>query len=130
MDYCYISDVGVAHIVSMTTLTELALSKTKLTDAGMHSVAGARYYMLLWLCVCVSVVCVCVCVCVSECLVCEGMFSLEDSVGSFNTTPSVTYTNSLSLFLSRFLLSFLPSVPPHNVSLSCMQFCHIFVTSA
>ena len=40
MDYCYVSDVGVANIVSMGTLTSLTLSKTKLTDAGMHSVAG------------------------------------------------------------------------------------------
>ena len=40
MDYCYVSDVGVANIVSMTTLTELTLSKTKLTDVGMHCVAG------------------------------------------------------------------------------------------
>ena len=40
MDYCYVSDVGVANIVSMTTLTTLTLSKTKLTDTGMHCVAG------------------------------------------------------------------------------------------
>ena len=40
MDYCYVSDVGVANIASMTTLVELTLSKTKLTDSGMHSVAG------------------------------------------------------------------------------------------
>ena len=40
MDYCYVSDVGVAKIVTMATLTELSLSKTKLTDSGMHSVAG------------------------------------------------------------------------------------------
>lgn len=40
MDYCYVSDVGVANIVSMATLTTLSLSKTKLTDTGMQSVAG------------------------------------------------------------------------------------------
>jgi hypothetical protein len=40
MDYCYISDVGVAQIITMTTLIELNLSKTKLTDTGMQSVAA------------------------------------------------------------------------------------------
>ena len=47
MDYCYVSDVGVANIVSMTTLTELTLSKTKLTDIGMHCVAGNTHVMPL-----------------------------------------------------------------------------------
>ena len=74
--------------------------------------------------------------CMSECHVWEGVVSLEDSVGSFNTTPSVTYTDSLSLslFLSPFLLSFLPPVPSHtmsfSLSLSRVQLCHIFVISA
>ena len=69
--------------------------------------------------------------CMSECHVWEGVFSLEDSVGSFNTTPSVTYTDSLSLslFLSPFLLSFLPPVPSHtmflSLSLTCAALSHL-----
>ena len=47
--------------------------------------------------------------CMSECHVWEGVFSLEDSVGSFNTTPSVTYTDSLSHCPSFFLPFSCPS---------------------
>ena len=84
MDYCYVSDVGVAHIVCMTTLTELILSKTKLTDAGMRSVAGAQYntrcsgsVVCVHVCVRVCVRVCTVCVCMSdECHVWEGVYVL------------------------------------------------------
>lgn len=46
MDYCYVSDVGVANVVSMATLTTLSLSKTKLTDTGMQSVSGSISHMV------------------------------------------------------------------------------------
>ena len=40
MDYCPITDAGVACIVGMHTLTELSLSRTKLTDDGMPFLEG------------------------------------------------------------------------------------------
>ena len=39
-DYLHITDVGVACLVSMTSLTSLSLSRTKLTDAGMPFLQG------------------------------------------------------------------------------------------
>jgi len=40
MDYCHITDAGVACIIGMHTLTELSLSRTKLTDDGMPFLEG------------------------------------------------------------------------------------------
>ena len=48
MDYCYITDVGISYLTTMHTLTELSLSRTKLTDAGMVFLEGQSSGLLLW----------------------------------------------------------------------------------
>ena len=40
MDYCHITDTGIAWVAGMNTLTELSLSRTKLTDYGMPFLHG------------------------------------------------------------------------------------------
>jgi hypothetical protein len=40
MDYCHVTDLGIAFLSSMTTLTHLSLSRTKLSDNGMPFIQG------------------------------------------------------------------------------------------
>ena len=40
MDYCHVTDLGIAFLSSMNTLTLLSLSRTKLTDNGMPFIQG------------------------------------------------------------------------------------------
>ena len=40
MDYCHVTDLGIAFLSSMNSLTHLSLSRTKLTDNGMPFIQG------------------------------------------------------------------------------------------
>ncbi len=61
MDYCYVTDVGVACLTGMNTLMELSLGRTKLTDNGMVFLQGVCVHAPLHACVCVHKrVCPCV----------------------------------------------------------------------
>ena len=40
MDYCHVTDLGIALLSSMSNLTHLSLSRTKLTDNGMPFIQG------------------------------------------------------------------------------------------
>ena len=44
MDYCHVTDRGIAFLSSMNSLTHLSLSRTKLTDNGMPFIQGQENF--------------------------------------------------------------------------------------